>query len=167
MDKQRVNQWYDEYSQDIYQYALYLLRHEELAKDILQDTFLKAYKNIHQYKEENTKGWLFTIARNLCLDHIRKKHPINYMMDTVPHSSKTPEQSLHTSETVKELYAALGNLKRSYREVIILRKIKEFSVTETAMILNWNEAKVRTTLSRAIQALKKRLEMEGYEHETL
>jgi len=89
------------------------------------------------------------------------------MMDTVPHSSKTPEQSLHTSETVKELYAALGNLKRSYREVIILRKIKEFSVTETAMILNWNEAKVRTTLSRAIQALKKRLEMEGYEHETL
>lgn len=163
--KRQINEWYINHSQDIYQYVLYLLQNDDIAKDILQETFLKAYQNIKQFKEENAKGWLIKIARNTSLDYLRKKHPINYIMDTIPNNNQTPEQVVNTNESTNELYQALGKLKRSYRDVIILRKIKDFTVSETAIILNWNEAKVRTTLSRAMSALKKQLETEGYQHE--
>ncbi|MGM8215487.1 RNA polymerase sigma factor [Bacillaceae bacterium W0354] len=164
--KEQINNWYHEYSNDLYQYIVYLIRDTDQAKDLLQDTFLQAYKNMHTFKQKNPKGWLFKISRNLTIDYIRKKHPIYYLMDTIPNMEKTPDHILHMNESNKELYTALDQLKRSYRDVILLRKIKDFSVIETAEILGWNESKVRTTLSRAMKALRNQLEKEGYQHET-
>ncbi|MGF2614342.1 RNA polymerase sigma factor [Rossellomorea aquimaris] len=65
------------------------------------------------------------------------------------------------------MYHALSKLKRSYREVIILRKIKELSIRETAEVLGWKESKVKTTLFRGLQAMKIQLQKEGYDHETI
>ncbi|TFB22954.1 RNA polymerase sigma factor [Filobacillus milosensis] len=165
-----MNQWYEEYNNDLYQYIFYLIRDHDQAKDLLQDTFLKAYKKYDTFKQDNTKGWLFRIARNVTIDFVRKKHPVSYLMDTLPakqsHDS-APEKHLALNESEQELYQALGHLKRSYRDVIVLRKIKEFTVSEVADILGWNEQKVRVTLTRALQALKRQLEKEGYEHEAL
>lgn len=58
-------------------------------------------------------------------------------------------------EKVTLLYEAIRRLKLSYQEVLILRKIKEFSIKETAEILNWTENKVKITTSRALAPLKK------------
>ncbi|GEL77620.1 RNA polymerase sigma factor [Tenuibacillus multivorans] len=168
--KQQINQWYHAYSQDLFQYIFYLIRDHDQAKDLLQDTFLKAYNKHDSFNQENTKGWLFRIARNVTIDYVRKHHPVSYLMDTLPanqNSDNTPEKHLALSESEQELYYALGQLKRSYRDVIVLRKIKDFTVSETAEILGWKEQKVRVTLSRAIQALKQQLKKEGYQHEAL
>ncbi|MGG1833286.1 sigma factor-like helix-turn-helix DNA-binding protein [Cytobacillus firmus] len=70
-------------------------------------------------------------------------------------------------EKVTLLYEAIRHLKLSYQEVLILRKIKEFSIKETAEILNWSENKVKITTSRALAALKKELQKRGEIHEEL
>ncbi|WP_235822815.1 RNA polymerase sigma factor [Cytobacillus massiliigabonensis] len=71
-----------------------------------------------------------------------------------------------TNEYEKDLYHSLNNIKRQYKDVIILRKIKEFSISETAQILGWTESKVKVYLFRGMKALRKELEKEGYNNET-
>ncbi|MCD8510027.1 MAG: RNA polymerase sigma factor [Bacillus sp. (in: Bacteria)] len=71
------------------------------------------------------------------------------------------------NEQERELYLAIAKLKRSQREVIILRKIKDFSIKETALILGCSEGKVKTTLWRGMIALKKQLEKGGFHYESL
>ncbi|MFD1637913.1 RNA polymerase sigma factor [Evansella tamaricis] len=165
-----MNDWYHDYSNDIYQYIFFMIRDHDLAKDFMQDTFLKAYNSHHLFQGENARGWLFRIARNVTIDYIRRKKPITYFFDMSPYSplnEASAEHSASLNETEKELYDAIGKLKEAYRDVILLRKIEGFSIVETAEILDWKEEKVRVTLSRAMKALKKQLEKEGYQHEAI
>ncbi|HAM80329.1 RNA polymerase sigma factor [Ornithinibacillus bavariensis] len=168
--KQRISDWYLAYSNDIYNYIYFLVSDHELAKDILQDTFLRAYRNINSFKGDNVRGWLFRIARNVTIDDIRKKKPIASLLDSfslLNANEPSPEEMAILNETEKELYLSLSKLKLSYRDVIVLRKIKEFSISETAEILGWTEKKVKVTLFRAIKALRKELGKENFSHETI
>lgn len=163
-----IHNWYMSYSNDIYKFILYMLNDHEQAKDLMQDTFIRAYHNLDSYRGESTKGWLFKIARNITIDFIKRKKPIYYSLDSfrlIPSKNPTPEKVLDLNEQERQLYLALAKLKRPYREVIILRKIKEFSTKETAEILGWKEGRVKTTLWRALGELKKQLEKGGYEYE--
>jgi RNA polymerase sigma-70 factor, ECF subfamily len=168
--KQQINRWYEDYSQDIFRYAYFLINDRYQAKDIVQDTFLRAYKHMDSFDGENVKSWLFRITRNLSIDYIRKKKPIAYYLDQfipLKGTAKSPEEIALLNETERQLYFALNKLKRSYRDVIILRKMKEFSTAETAQILDWSESKVKVQLLRGMKALKKVLEEEDYLHETI
>jgi RNA polymerase sigma-70 factor, ECF subfamily len=163
--KQQINNWYYEYSNDIFRYAYFLIGDRDQAKDILQDTFLRAYHHFDSFEGENVRGWLFRIARNLSIDYFRKKKPIAYYLDyfvSLKGTMKTPEEITMMNETERQLYTALTKIKRTYRDVIILRKIKEFSTTDTAKILGWTESKVKVNLLRGMKILKKVLEEEGY-----
>ncbi|WP_417899890.1 RNA polymerase sigma factor [Bacillus haimaensis] len=100
---------------------------------------------------------------------MRKRKPLRYMFDSfAPLASQytLPENIAQLGEREEELYRALQAIKRSYRDVIILRKIKELTIKETAEVLNWSENKVKVTLFRGLEALKKQMIKEGYKHET-
>jgi RNA polymerase sigma-70 factor, ECF subfamily len=168
--KEQINDWYHAYSNDIYNYIHFLIGDHEQAKDILQDTFLRAYSHYDSFRGDNVKGWLFRIARNIAIDDIRKKKPISYFLDSIPllkSSELSPEQSALLNESEQELYIALNKLKLAYRDVIVLRKIKEFSINETATILGWTENKVKVNLFRGMKALRKELEKGDFSHETV
>ena len=168
--KGQINDWYREYSNDVYNYVYFLISDHEHAKDILQETFLRAYSSIDSFRGENVRGWLFRIARNLTIDDIRRKKPIAYFLDSIPvikAADYTPEQFAILNESEQELYLALSKLKLAYRDVIVLRKIKEFSIHETAAILGWTENKVKVNLFRGMKALRKELEKENFSHETI
>lgn len=168
--KEQIGEWYNAYNNDIYNYIYFLIGDHELAKDVLQDTFLRAYSNFESFQGDNVRGWLFRIARNLTIDYIRKKKPLLFLVDSFPiiHASEpNPEQIAMLNEAEQELYMGLSKLKRAYRDVIILRKIKEFSISETADILGWTENKVKVNLFRGIKALRKELEKGAYRHETV
>jgi RNA polymerase sigma-70 factor, ECF subfamily len=163
--RQLVNEWYRDYSNDIYQYVLFMIGDHERAKDFMQETFLLAYEKYSSFQGGSVKGWLFRIARNTTIDFIRKEKPIAYFFDQIPNvrSDTTSTESLVTlNEREEELYHALRNIKRSYCDVIILRKIKGLSIEETTKILGWNESKVKNTLLRGLKDLKKQLEKEGF-----
>jgi RNA polymerase sigma-70 factor (ECF subfamily) len=102
------------------------------------------------------------------MDHFRKKKPIAYLLDSpslVQTNEITPEQLTLLNEAEQELYMAIHKLKPSYRDVIILRKMKEFSIKESSAILGWSESKVKVTLNRAMKALKDEMEKEDQIHE--
>ncbi|MBO8157268.1 MAG: RNA polymerase sigma factor [Bacillaceae bacterium] len=165
-----MKEWYQEYSESIYRFILMMIGDHDQAKDLTQDTFLKAYNSMEYFqKRTSDKNWLYYIARNVTIDFMRKRKPIRSMIESIygiPSKDPSPEKIIQLGEEEEQLYRALRHLKRSYREVIILRKIKGLSIQETAEVLEWNESKVKNTLSRALKALRSQLLKEGYNHET-
>ncbi|GIN87411.1 ECF RNA polymerase sigma factor SigW [Heyndrickxia sporothermodurans] len=168
--KKKINDWYYDYSNDIFRYVFFMISERDQAKDILQETFIRAFANYETFDGENEKSWLFRIARNLTIDYIRTKKPISYLLDffpTLKSTEKNPEQITMLNETERQIYNSLNKIKHQYRDVIILRKIKEFSIVESAQILGWTENKVKVNLFRGMKALKKELEKEGFNNETI
>lgn len=163
MSNSKISDWFYEYSNDIYQYLIYYLGTSDV-EDLVQEVFIRAIKNIDTFEEKSSpKTWLFSIARHVGIDEIRKKQRRkmkSYLMIKPQELSEInhPENTIHINETNKELYLAIQQLKKNYRDVIILRGIKELSVSETAEILNWSEEKVRLTFHRAIKSLQKEKE---------
>lgn len=167
--KSEITEWYHQHGDSIFRYILLMVRDHQQAEDLTQETFIKAFRYYDSFERKaNPKTWLFRIAHNLTIDFIRKQKPLELLKELVllgKSTSTVPEGIVEIKETSTELYQALSQLKGPYREVIVLRKIKEFSIQETAEILNWSESKVKNTLSRALSALEKQLNKEGIIHE--
>lgn len=167
---QKIQEWYHLYSDEIYRFIFILTSDHELAKDLMHDTFLKSFYGIDSYQgRSSVKNWLYRIARNVTIDYKRKTRPISFYLNEWnlmrADERNCPQRIMALGEAETHLYQALNNLKHNYKEVLILRKLKELSIQETAEILDWSEGKVKITLFRAQQALKRQMEKEGYEHE--
>lgn len=155
-------QVYEQHSDRIYQYIYFLIGNTELAEDLTQETFIKAYQHQHTFRQESRAlTWLMKIARNTPYDHLRRKRFISFLPFSKAHEVKetndTPERWLEKNENARYLYAALFSLKFEYREAIVLRKIEGLSIKETAAILGWNEAKVKNCIERGMKSLKETL----------
>lgn len=164
-------QEYELHSDRIYQYIYFLVGKTEIAEDLTQETFIKAFKQQHTFRHESgSLTWLMRIARNLTYDHYRRKKIISFLSFTKEHeapgTSYIPEKWLEKHEDSKALYRALQQLRFDYREAIVLRKIEGFSIKETAQILRWNESKVKNCTERGMKALKELLLEGGNQHET-
>lgn len=166
---QLVSSWYDEFGTMIFTYILMNTKDYYLAEDILQEVFIKAYKNYDSYQANSSfKTWIFKIAQNTTIDFMRKKNALKYYIELTLNERDTkplPEQILQLNEEEIQLYHAIQTLKLHFRQVILLRKIKGFSTKETAEILNWSESKVKSNLKRGLVELRKSLVEGGFEYE--
>jgi RNA polymerase sigma-70 factor, ECF subfamily len=154
-----ISEWFYLYNKDIYHFLVYYIGSTDV-EDLVQEVFIRAIKGFDTYqKKSSPKTWLFSIARNVGIDEIRKRKRLRLKQmiwfGDEQTEKETPEKILQLNEDNKLLYQAIQSLKANYRDVIILRGIKELSVSETASILNWNENKVRTTYHRALKSLQK------------
>ena len=160
MIEDKISEWFYLYNKDIYHFLVYYIESSDV-EDLVQEVFIRAIKGFDAFQNKSSpKTWLFSIARNVGIDEIRKrsrsrKKHMSWFGDEETDSKETPEEILQLNENNKLLYQSIQGLKANYREVIILRGIKELSVAETASILNWNENKVRLTYHRALKALQK------------
>ncbi|MFY0757889.1 RNA polymerase sigma factor [Metabacillus dongyingensis] len=168
-DKERITEWFSLYSEDLYHYLIYFAGFQE-AEDLLQETFIRAIKGIKYFNENSSpKTWLFSIARNAAIDELRKKkrnkwmQALSFKSDSQTKTVQTPETLLAADEQNRNLYKGILSLKHEYRDVLILRGIKEFSQKESASILGWKEDKVRSVYYRAKKALLKEMEGSGYD----
>ena len=164
-NKQKIEVWFEEYSDDIYQFLLYRLGTTDV-EDMVQEVFIKALRGIHRFKGDSApKTWLYSIARNVALDELRRRKRNQWksllLFETAsvkePATSVSPETLYFLSEEQKQVVSAIYSLKSSYQEVLIMRGIKELSVQETATVLGWTEKKVRSTHYRAKLALQEML----------
>lgn len=164
--KETIADWYDQHSKSILSFILLMVKDYQQAEDLTHDTFVKAYLYFDSFKNHSSeKTWLFSISHNLTVDFLRKRKPAMFFKEVFllqKDNTPLPEEVIQIKEESYELYKAIGELKDTYRKVIILRKIKDFSIEDTAKILSWSESKVKSTLFRAIPALKKQLLKEGY-----
>lgn len=153
---------YEEYSETVYQFIYFLVGDEELAKDLTQETFVKAWKSSAGFRRDaSEKTWLMKIARNLVYDHFRRKKLLKFIPFLQEHDqievTYVPETWLEKKDEHYRLYEALGKLPHHYREAIVLRKIEGFSIKESADILGWKEAKVRNSTERGLKKLNELL----------
>jgi RNA polymerase sigma-70 factor, ECF subfamily len=164
--KEEIEYWYDQHSKSVLSFILLMVKDFQQAEDLTHDTFVKAYLYYDSFKHYSSeKTWLFSIAHNLTVDFLRKRRPTTFLKEIFlmkKDNNPLPEEIIRLKEDSLELYNALGEIKDTYTQVIILRKIKGFSIEDTAKILGWSESKVKSTLFRAIPALKKQLIKEGY-----
>ncbi|WP_017186912.1 RNA polymerase sigma factor [Alkalibacillus haloalkaliphilus] len=157
--KEIVSDWFYQYKHDVYNFLVYYTGKRD-PEDLVQEVFIKAIKGLNKFDGKSSpKTWLFSIARNVAIDDIRKnkRRGMDQNVDldeayNIGHHV-TPDAIVQEDEEKQQLYRAINSLKSNYREVIILRAIKELNVSETASVLNWSNQKVRTTYSRALKAL--------------
>ncbi|GIN40797.1 RNA polymerase sigma factor [Heyndrickxia oleronia] len=166
--RQLVMEWYELYYDDMYRFIWLMLGDKQCCEDFVHDTFVRAYTAYDRFDHRSSvKTWLFSIAKHLVLDEIRKrkrnKHIPVLSFEKELSSSFNLEKYIENKEAVNQLFTAIQQLKPNYRMVIILMKVEEYSTKETANILGWSEVKVRKTLSRALQSLRKRNTIQGGE----
>ena len=159
------------FSPMIYRLGLKMLNNPQDAEDILQETFIKAYRHIGNFDgRSSVSTWLYRIATNEALMSIRRKRPetisfdVPSIYDTEPQEPLQivdwcclPEDEFLTSEGRARLDDASNRLPTSLRVVFILRDIEGLSTRETAEVLEISEMAVKTRLSRARLRLREDL----------
>jgi len=171
LEQKELTEWFNKYGDSILTYTLLMVRDYQQAEDLTQETFIKAYRHQQQFEQKSSvKTWLFSIAHNVTKDYFRKKHPLQHYLGLTMEEKDykpIPEQIVAMNFQNEQLYRTIQQLKPSYRHVIILRKLKEFSTKETVFVLNWSESKVKMTLKRALVELKNELIRGGITNEIL
>lgn len=152
--------------------AIYrVLGAEEDARDLCQETFLRAYRSLRSFKREaRFSSWLYQIALNLCRDRIRRRRgrtmiSIDAMDDEGASLPLRPEPSpLEMAEAgalARAVAAAVSGLPDEQREVVILKEYQDLTFLEIAEILDVPLSTVKTRLYRGLGQLRERLEREG------
>ena len=159
----------DNYSPRIYNLALKMLGDRDLADDILQETFVNAYRSIDRFEgRSHISTWLYRIAHNAVLMRFRKEKAQPDLqsiddgldLDTLAAAAEwedVPERRLLQAELLQVMDKALANLSESLRVVFVLRDIDGLSTAETAEVLDLSETAVKSRLHRARLALRKQL----------
>lgn len=171
------DQVYRDYVDLIYRFAYRLCGESEAAKDIVQETFLSAYKGLKDFRgEAQLSTWLYTIASHACMRMRRKRKgepdrelSLEEFIPTsdgefklqIPIDGLSPEEALQNKELRRILNQAIDTLPPQYRMVLVLRDMEGLSAKEVGSIMRLNERAVKSRLHRARLFVRKELSNKG------
>ena len=147
------------YSDPLYRHALGMTGSPDVAEDILQQSFIKAYHHLAEVRGR-FDAWLFRIVANGCKDwlkNIRRTH-VSYEEDDQPSAYATPDEDLDRSELRRDLDWALGKLADSLREAFVMKHVEGRSYEEMADLLGTTVGALKMRVHRAREALQALLE---------
>jgi len=162
----------DKYKQGVLNLAYRMLRDLTEAEDLAQGVFVQVYKSAHRYEVSSKfSTWLFTIARNLCLNEIRRRsrHPASSLDTPHPESEDqplhqfedkktfSPPDSLLHSELEQKIELALSELPENQRLAILLCRQDELSYEDIARVLGCSLSATKSLIHRGRETLKVRL----------
>lgn len=168
----------DRHEKQVYSNAYRMLRHQEDAQDVTQQTFLSALQHLHEFRGEASFGtWLQRICTFGALKIIRKRNTVPFIsleasteaddqLGTVPHPEfiadwrESPERLVERADTQRLLDDALAKLDEKHRLVFLLRDVQQLSIKETAEQLGLTEANTKVRLLRARLQLRELLTRE-------
>jgi len=143
------------YSVDLYRYAYWLCKEKSLAEDIVQETFVRAWKALDKLKDAKAaKAWLITIMRREMARHFKKYPAVDLPLDEVEDIQN--EEGLDSVSSIA-LHQAIATLPAEYCEPLLLQVLGGYSCNEIAEILNINPGAVMTRTFRARQKLHRLL----------
>ena len=164
------------YQHRLYRYLLRFVRDRALAEDLFQQSWLRVVQKIGQYDpRRNFEAWLFSVARNLAIDHLRRYKPES-LDEPLAGDAQEETRAARLSgggpsalervmerERWERLEAALGLLPLIYREALSLRFEEEMKIEEIAGVLNVPLSTAKTRLRRGLEQLRQVLEAQGAE----
>lgn len=163
------------YERPVFSLIYRMVRDRETAEDLAQDSFIKVLNHIDKYSPEfKFSSWLFKIANNVAIDHLRRKKLDTVSMDGSPNASTRDEveatqlqiaaeqesalDELEARELGTELERAIASLRPQYRNCIMLRHVEGRAYEEIATILDLPLGTVKTYIHRARHELRRALE---------
>ncbi|MBC6936441.1 MAG: RNA polymerase subunit sigma-24 [Chloroflexi bacterium] len=166
-DPAALSALFEAHADKIYRLAAGMLRDEQQADGVVQNTFLALIKHIDHFEGRSDIGtWLYRVGYNECLMRLRRVRPEVELdedaePDRMPASftdwSTMPDALLDSAEAAGEMERAIASLKPELRAVFLLRDVDELSTAETARILSISESLVKVRLHRARLALREKL----------
>ena len=149
------------YGADLYRYAMWICGDDALAKDLVQETFLRAWKALDKLKDTGAaKSWLITILRREYARTFERKVPKFTDLDAVVVPEETEPEPDDRAE-IGLLRRGIMKLSRKYREPLLLQVVMGFSCEEIADELGISRSAVMTQLFRAREQLKAQLQRDG------
>lgn len=162
----------EKYKQPLFNFIFRTLRDETEAEDVTQNVFLQVYKSRARYERTaKFSTWLFTIARNLCLNEIRRRsrHPADSLEE--PHSEHEdqpqrqyedrkvflPAENVLHGELARKIEEALAELPENQRTAILLCRQDELSYEEIAEVLGCSLSATKSLIHRGRETLKEKL----------
>lgn len=156
---------YDEHADAIFRYCLVRLGDRDLALDITQETFIRAWD--YSQKDpliKSMKALLFRIAQNLMIDHFRKKKAISLDLLVEAHMEPVLDKTQFWNERIdqRELLRALNCLQPRSKDIVVLRYVEGFSIEEVAELMDLQYNHVSVLINRALKELRNFLKYEDF-----
>ena len=163
------------YERPVFSLVFRMVRDRELAEDLAQDTFVKVLQHIDRYRPEfKFSSWLFKIANNVAIDHLRRRQLDTVSIDGSPYAATTDAAQdsaldvaskgesaldlIEARELGSAIERAIASLRPEYRSCILLRHVEDRSYEEIAATLDLPLGTVKTYIHRARQELRRALE---------
>ena len=147
----------ERYANSLFKFLMYKTNSPHDTEDLVQDTFVKAYENIHRYKDTwRFSTWLFTIAARLTNSHFRRSRP-SQTLGEIESDDLEPPQRLVMRETHQSLWQMAGSLSQNQYQALWLKYGQDMSIKEIAKVLRKSQVNVKVILYRARINLAKRL----------
>ena len=157
-------------NQKLYRVIRSYIKDEAEIEDIMQDSYIKAYTKLHQFKLESSfSTWLIRIAINGTLARLKEKgklYSLNVQLDDLKrktvfeipdHKQLNPQDSMIRSETKQLLENAIDHLGTKYKTVYMMKEVEEMSLKEIAVALDLTEVNVKVRLHRSKEMLREKL----------
>jgi RNA polymerase sigma-70 factor (ECF subfamily) len=176
-EPQEFDKLYRDHVDLIFRYAHRLCGEPESAKDLVQETFLNAYRGLKDFRgDAQVSTWLYTIASRACMRMRRKRKgeperelSLDEFIPTsegefhlqIPMDGLTPEEALQNKELREALDQAIGKLPKKYRMTLVLRDMEGLSAKEVGAIMGANERAVKSRLHRARLFVRRELSARG------
>lgn len=148
---------YDRFADAIFRYALVRIGDRDLAQDIMQETFFKTWSYVCDGGEvKQVRPFLYRTARNLIVDHARKKKMISLEALVEEGVEFTGDVRNHPEEITmhRDVLRVMQSLDEAYREVLLLRYVEGLSIAEIASVIEESKNVVSVRIHRGIQKIK-------------
>lgn len=146
MTEKQYNECVNLYADNAYRFIIKNLRHEQDARDIVQSAFEKLWRNRESVENDKCRSYLFTVAYNQMIDHIRKTKRVS-LRDEFNEDSRATYQPVPNAR--KHLQEALNRLNETQRSLVLLKDYEGYTYEEIGHITGLNESQVKVYLHRA------------------
>ncbi len=142
---------YCRHAAEVYRFAYWLAGNDADAKDLVSETFVRAWTAAAEPRGETIKAYLFTITRNLHRQQWRRQSRLEELLETLPDATAPPDEAVERQEEYARIWAAVQALEEIDRTVLMLRAEQDLSYEEIAAVtgLSVGAAKVRVFRARA------------------
>ena len=158
----------ERHSLGVFQLAYRMTGNEQDAEDVVQETFLRAFRNLKRYESRSLfSTWIHRIAANYCLDLLRtRRHFVDHVpassqidwLDAIAYPGPSADQVAYSGQIRESIEKAMEQLSSQERAAFVLRHYQELSIDEIGQMLGLGENATKHSIFRAVRKLRRALE---------